>query len=60
MADELTKRWNVEVGIGYATPLVVGDRLYVFTRQGDDEVMAAIDPASGKVLGARAIPRRSR
>ena len=35
----LTKRWNVEVGTGYATPLVVGERLYVFTRQGENEVM---------------------
>ena len=42
---ELTKRWNVEIGPGYATPLVVGERLYVFTRQGDDEVMAALDAA---------------
>ena len=46
----LTKRWNVEVGFGYATPIVVGDRLYVFTRQGDDEVMTALDAASAKVL----------
>ncbi len=38
----LTKRWNVEVGTGYATPLVVGDRLYVFTRQGDNEVMSGV------------------
>src|SRR5262245_39433837 len=46
----LTKRWNVEVGFGYATPLVVGNRVYVFTRQGDDEVMTAYDTASAKVL----------
>jgi outer membrane protein assembly factor BamB len=46
----LTKRWNVEVGSGYATPLVVGNRLYVFTRQGDNEVMRALDAASGKEL----------
>jgi outer membrane protein assembly factor BamB len=52
----LTKRWNVEVGTGYATPLVVGNRLYVFTRQGDDEVMAALDPASGKVLWRTSYP----
>ena len=58
---ELTKRWNVEVGTGYATPLVVGDRLYVFTRQGDDEVMTALDAALGQSRsGARAIRRRSR
>jgi outer membrane protein assembly factor BamB len=52
----LTKRWNVEVGTGYATPLVVGNRLYVFTRQGDDEVMTAYDPESAKVLWRSSYP----
>ena len=35
----LTQRWKVEVGSGYATPLIAGDRIYVFSRQGEDEVM---------------------
>ena len=46
----LTRRWQVDVGTGYATPLVVGDRLYTFTRQGDEEVVAAIETRSAKVL----------
>lgn len=46
----LTQQWKVEVGLGYATPLLVGDRLFVFTRQGDEEVMLAIDAGSGKVI----------
>ena len=52
----LTKRWNVDVGTGYATPLVVGDRLYVFTRQGENEVMTAFDAASAKVLWRTSYP----
>jgi outer membrane protein assembly factor BamB len=48
--ERLAQRWRVEVGDGYATPLVVGARLYLFTRQGDEEVMSALDAASGKVL----------
>ena len=48
--EMLTQRWKIDVGTGYATPLVVGNRIYMFSRQGDDEVMSAIDPASGKVL----------
>jgi outer membrane protein assembly factor BamB len=52
----LTKRWNVEVGTGYATPLAVGDRLYVFTRQGDNEVMTAFDAAGAKVLWQTSYP----
>jgi hypothetical protein len=46
--ETLTQRWRAEVGLGYATPLVVGDRLYVFSRRGDNEVMSALDAATGK------------
>ena len=46
----LTQRWRTEVGLGYATPLVVGDRLYVFSRRGDNEVMSALDAATGKTI----------
>jgi outer membrane protein assembly factor BamB len=53
---ELTKRWTVDVGAGYATPLVVGDRVYIFTRQGDDEMMRALDPATGKELWRTSYP----
>ena len=48
--DSLTERWTVDVGFGYATPLIVGDRLYVYTRQDGDEVIMALDPASGNLL----------
>ena len=54
--ENLTQRWKVDVGPGYATPLVVGNRVYVFSRQGEDEVMSAIDAASGKVLWRTAYP----
>jgi outer membrane protein assembly factor BamB len=54
--EQLTQRWKVEVGLGYATPLLVGDRVYMFSRQGDDEVMAAHDAASGRVLWRHAYP----
>ena len=36
--ETLTQRWKIDVGTGYATPLVVGNRVYVFSRQGDNEV----------------------
>tara|TARA_Y100000588_G_scaffold273967_1_gene289905 strand:- start:1079 stop:2314 length:1236 start_codon:yes stop_codon:yes gene_type:complete len=46
----LTRQWNVQVGYGYSTPLLIGDRLYVFSRQGDDEVMQALDAATGETV----------
>ena len=48
--ETLTERWKVEIGTGYATPLVVGDRVYQFSRIGDNETMTALDVASGKVV----------
>jgi outer membrane protein assembly factor BamB len=54
--EQLTQRWKIEVGLGYATPLVVGDRVYLFSRQGDDEVMSAIDADSGTVVWRTAYP----
>jgi outer membrane protein assembly factor BamB len=46
--DTLTRRWKVDVGEGYATPLVVGDTVYVFTRRNGTEVMTALEAETGK------------
>ena len=54
--ESLKQHWKIEVGTGYATPLLVGDRLYLFSRQGEDEVMSALDAASGKVVWRTAYP----
>jgi hypothetical protein len=48
--DQLTQRWKVEVGEGHATPVLVGGRIYMFTRQGANEVMQALDAATGKTI----------
>jgi len=48
--ERLERRWQAEVGTGYATPLLVGDRIFAFTRQADEEVMSALDASTGKVL----------
>ena len=54
--DRLTERWKVDVGLGYATPLLVGDRLYVYTRQGEDEVIMALEPGTGDVIWRTSYP----
>src|SRR5262249_28854315 len=43
-------KWKVTVGNGVATPALVGDKLYVFTRKGNDEVVSCLDAATGKEL----------
>jgi outer membrane protein assembly factor BamB len=44
----LAQKWKTTVGQGDATPALVGDKLYVFTRQGDDEVLQCLSAADGK------------
>jgi outer membrane protein assembly factor BamB len=46
----LTEKWKVTVGTGDATPALVGDRLYVFSREGGNEVLRCLDASSGKEL----------
>jgi outer membrane protein assembly factor BamB len=45
-----TLKWKVDVGLGDATPALVGNHLYVFTRQNDSEVVLCLQKESGKVL----------
>ncbi len=47
---QLTQKWKVTVGDGVATPSLAGDKLYVFTRQGGDEVIRCLDASTGKEL----------
>ena len=54
--DALTEHWTVDVGLGYATPVIVGDRIYMFTRQEGDEVMLALDVDTGDVLWRSGYP----
>lgn len=54
--DALTRVWKIEVGTGYATPLLVSGRIYTFTRQGNDEAVAAYEADSGKVVWRTAYP----
>src|SRR5947209_5514776 len=40
---ELTQKWKVTVGDGVATPALVGDKLYVFSRQSGAEITRCLD-----------------
>jgi outer membrane protein assembly factor BamB len=46
----LAQKWKVPVGTGDATPALVGDRLYVFTRQGDSETLLCLNAADGQEI----------
>jgi outer membrane protein assembly factor BamB len=54
--ENLVQKWKVDVGLGYASPIVVGNRLYMFSRQGGDEVMSGLDVDTGKVVWRTGYP----
>jgi outer membrane protein assembly factor BamB len=47
---ELTKKWQVTVGDGDATPSLANGKLYVFARENGNEVARCLDAATGKEL----------
>jgi len=47
---DLKEKWKTTVGTGVATPALVGDRLYVFSRQEGSEVIRALDAKTGNEL----------
>lgn len=48
--------WKVDVGLGHSSPLVADGRVYLHTRQGEQETVAAFDLASGKTLWTQRYP----
>ena len=54
--ETLTRKWKVDVGEGYATPLLVANTVYVFTRRNGAEVMTALNAETGKELWHTSYP----
>lgn len=54
--DELRRVWTVEVGEGYSSPVVAGDRVFLLSREGGDEVVRALSLADGTEIWRQAYP----
>ena len=48
--------WKAPVGIGYASPIVSGQRVFTFARNGENEVASSLDLATGKVVWTQSYP----
>src|SRR6476660_3914953 len=46
----LSEKWSATVGSGVSSPVLVGDKLYVFGRIGGEEVTTCLDAGTGKVV----------
>ncbi|MBM3819323.1 MAG: hypothetical protein FJW14_09965 [Acidimicrobiia bacterium] len=54
--DALRLAWRVDVGEGYATPIVVGTTVYAFTRHDGREGITALDAATGQPIWRTGYP----
>ncbi len=48
--EKLAERWKITVGGGHSSPVLVGNRIYLHTRQQENEIISAIDAATGKII----------
>ena len=48
LPDKLSQRWKVVVGEGHSSPVVSGTRVYLLSRQGEQEVISCYEIKSGK------------
>jgi outer membrane protein assembly factor BamB len=53
---ELKQEWKITVGTGDATPTISSGKIYLNTRQGDNEVLLCLNAADGKELWKDAYP----
>lgn len=47
---QLTQSWKLDVGLGHSSPIVVGQAVYVFAREGEEEVTRRLELGNGKVV----------
>lgn len=48
--QQLKQIWKVSVGFGDATPALVNNKIYVFVRKGENEMLQCLDAGSGKQI----------
>lgn len=53
---ELKQEWKVKVGFGDATPVLTGNKIYLNTRQENDEVVLCVDAKTGKEIWKNQYP----
>jgi outer membrane protein assembly factor BamB len=53
---ELKQEWKITVGTGDATPVISSGKVYLNTRQGDNEVVLCLNAADGKELWKQVYP----
>ena len=51
--DALIRKWHINVGGGYSSPIVVSGKVFVHTRKNDQEMISCVDLKTGKLLWSK-------
>ncbi len=54
--ESLNLKWKESVGTGYSSPVVSAGRIYLQTREGEEEFASCLDLASGKTVWQKSHP----
>lgn len=54
--ERLNLKWKTEIGLGHSSPILAAGSIYAFARQGEQETVYSIDPATGKIRWQRQYP----
>ena len=52
----LKQIWEKKIGKGYSSPVMAGGRIFVHSRQDEDEVVSCLDPADGRAIWSGRYP----
>jgi outer membrane protein assembly factor BamB len=47
---QLKQKWKIQAGAGHASPVIAGQRVYLHSREGENELVRAFDLNTGKQL----------
>jgi outer membrane protein assembly factor BamB len=53
---DLARKWKVATGGGYSSPVVAGNRVFLHTRESEQEVVTSFDLATGKAVWSKSYP----
>lgn len=56
LPESLNLQWKAEVGKGYGSPVVSGERIYLLTRKGENELVGCYKLANGEVIWQQEYP----
>jgi len=48
--EQLTRKWKIDVGLGYASPVLIGNRVYMYSRSGENEILQALEADTAKPI----------